>query len=458
MSYLNTFLWLLCLPCVTCGQELVPNGSFEDFTSCPDFASQLGKAAPWFNATAGTPELYHACAGSGAFAGVPANFSGGFQWPRTGQGFAGLYSFMAGLPNQREYIAVPLLEPLEAGRCYRFTMHVNRPNDFELACDGIGARFSIGPITSDSATVLPYPAHVEHLPGQLITDTLGWTAVTGTYTAIGGEDHLTIGNFRSDAQTLTMPLIPGAWYQNQAYYLVDDVSVVPLEDLLDLGPDTTICEGASIVLHAEVPGAGSWLWSDGSASPVLTVDAQGAYSVTVNAEGCIFRDTVVVSMHPMPVVDLGMDVGLCPGGIHVLRAMTNLPEAFAWSDGSNALERQVSAPGLYSAMVSNACGSATDEVEVRLEDCPEAILFPNAFTPNGDGINDDYAPVYDARLWNLRFDVFDRWGLLVFSGRDGERWHGGSAVVGCYSVRVEADSRARSAEKRVLAGHVMLLR
>ncbi|MBK9195208.1 MAG: hypothetical protein IPO17_09525 [Flavobacteriales bacterium] len=225
-------------------QNLVPNPSFETVTSCPTFASMLNLAAPWYNPTQGTPELYHGCAPNGDFAGVPLNYSGGFQYARTGVGFAGIYTFRVGVPQMREYIEVPLLQPLMAGSCYTFSMYVNMPNEFELACDGIGAHFSVGPVSSNSPFLLAITPQIDHPLGVLITDTVGWTEVSGTYTATGGETHLTIGNFRNDANTTWAMFNPGVWYVEQAYLLVDDVSLVPVLDELDLGPDTALCGGS----------------------------------------------------------------------------------------------------------------------------------------------------------------------------------------------------------------------
>ncbi|MBK6777504.1 MAG: hypothetical protein IPG74_17245 [Flavobacteriales bacterium] len=196
-------------------QNLVPNPSFETVTSCPTFASMLNLAAPWYNPTQGTPELYHGCAPNGDFAGVPLNYSGGFQYARTGVGFAGIYTFRVGVPQMREYIEVPLLQPLVAGSCYTFSMYVNMPNEFELACDGIGAHFSVGPVSSNSPFVLALTPQIDHPLGVLITDTLGWTEVSGTYTAGGGETHLTIGNFRNDANTTWAMFNPGVWLRSK---------------------------------------------------------------------------------------------------------------------------------------------------------------------------------------------------------------------------------------------------
>ncbi|MBL7963364.1 MAG: gliding motility-associated C-terminal domain-containing protein [Flavobacteriales bacterium] len=450
---------LACLLAATAmAQQLVPNPSFETVTTCPTFASQLGHAAPWFNPTQGTPELYHACAGSGSYAGVPANSSGGFQMPRTGQGFAGLYTYKLGYPNVREYIAVPLLQPLQAGTCYQFRMYVNMPDDFELACDAIGVHFSTGPLIVQTVYLLPVTPQIEHPIGQLITDTVGWTEVNGVYTAVGGEDHLTIGNFRTDVQTTIQLVNPGVWYQGQAYLLVDDVSLEPIPDDLDLGPDTAFCTGGSVVLDASVPGATSVLWNDGSTAAVRTVSTAGTFSVAVNLGGCFLHDTVVVRVVPEPFLDLGPDLLLCPGQRLLILPDMDSASVLTWQDGAPVIGRMVEWPGRYAATATNACGTASDAVDVFADSCPDIIYMPNAFTPDGNGHNDRFAPVYDRRVWSVSFTVYDRWGMTVFTAQEGVEWDGAGAPPGPYTVLVEARSLAEPNHARQLAGHVMLLR
>ncbi len=438
-------------------QNLVPNPSFETVTSCPTFASMLNLAAPWYNPTQGTPELYHGCAPNGDFAGVPLNYSGGFQYARTGVGFAGIYTFRVGVPQMREYIEVPLLQPLMAGSCYTFSMYVNMPNEFELVCDGIGAHFSIGPVSSNSPFVLALTPQIDHPLGVLITDTLGWTEVSGTYTAGGGETHLTIGNFRNDANTTWALFNPGVWYTEQAYLLVDDVSLVPVLDELDLGPDTALC-GGSYILDATVPGATATLWNDGVTTAQRTVTSPGTYSVQVSGGDCAFTDTVLVGLVPLPYLELGADRTLCNGTNDVLHAVADAGTTVVWDDGTIGTDRTIHGPGLYYATVSNTCGSVSDSVLVVSEECPDGIYLPNAFTPNNDGMNDSFAPVYDPRVWSLEFVVFDRWGQALFNGTSGASWSADEVPSGIYVVQVKAQLLAEPIQHRELLGHVAVVR
>ena len=68
--------------------NLVPNSSFETFTSCPSFPGQVEFAFPWYNPTNSSPDYFNAC--NTFSVGIPQNFMG-FQYPRTGNANMGLY-------------------------------------------------------------------------------------------------------------------------------------------------------------------------------------------------------------------------------------------------------------------------------------------------------------------------------------------------------------------------------
>lgn len=73
---------------------------------------------------------------------------------------------------------------------------------------------------------------------------------------------------------------------------------------VNLGPDTMICSGSSVVLNAEVPGA-TYFWSDWSTTPDILVFFDGDYTVAVTKDGCEVRDTIYVGLKPSLYADFG---------------------------------------------------------------------------------------------------------------------------------------------------------
>jgi gliding motility-associated-like protein len=85
---------------------------------------------------------------------------------------------------------------------------------------------------------------------------------------------------------------------------------------------------------------------------------------------------------------------------------------------------EVHTPGNYTVRVENKCGSKTDTIVVYAS-CQNPVYFPNAFTPNGDLLN-DILKVPDLNKNKLRrLTIFNRWGQLVFSTtKPGSGWDG----------------------------------
>lgn len=220
-----------------CGANLVPNPSFERYTNCPGTISMFDYAAPWFTPSDGTTDLYSPCAGPSSFVSVPTN-GVGVQTPNSGQAYAGAVVWSNyGLNTNntyrdyREYLEVPLLAQLIGGQRYQVSFYVSRADNYRFAIAEIGAAFSKLPLQTNgyyrNFNVVP---QVANSPTNLLTSTNGWMLVQGTFIANGSEEYLTIGNFRTDANTTWSNANPGAPLPDYAYYYFDDISVTMLCD------------------------------------------------------------------------------------------------------------------------------------------------------------------------------------------------------------------------------------
>ena len=436
----------------------MPNPSFENYTACPSFASQLERAAPWFNPNVGSPEYFNACATWGSFMSLPAGSTGHFQYPRTGNGFAGIYTFRTDIQDMREYVEVELTEPLEADKCYYLEFFVNAPNDFELASDGVGAYVSQGAITGTNANPFMVTPQVENPSGNVITDTLGWTKVSGYFTAVGGENHVTIGNFKNDANTNWTQINWNVWYIGTSYLYVDDVTLRLHELDIDLGSDTTFCEGESIELNAETQDATCYEWENGSSQATRTVSSEGEYWVEVRLDGCKASDTLLVETKPLPFLELGDDIQLCEAQEIALVANSNQSDV-VWSDGSLDSLFVTSQSGTYWAMTSNQCGEASDTISVEIEECVCYLYIPNAFTPNGDGNNDLFSVGYDCNFSHFDFRIFDRWGNIIFKSENPDfEWSADNFPIENYTYQLQYSSENISVGKGIKVGAIRLIR
>ena len=224
ISVLFYFSLFLLIPYYSFSQNLITNGDFESYSSCPTTISQLDLAVPWFNpclgGNYGTPDYYNQCS-TNPLVSVPGP-AGAYQPSHSGAGYAGLYLHSPYfVPSFREYIECPISDQLAAGECYHLEMYVNLQNTSQFTTDDIHVYFSDTIIENISNwDVLPFVPQILN-PTFAYPDTVNWMLVSGDYTAHGGESYMVIGNFYNDSN---MTLIQ---YQSfspaYVYILVDDV-------------------------------------------------------------------------------------------------------------------------------------------------------------------------------------------------------------------------------------------
>lgn len=133
-----------------------------------------------------------------------------------------------------------------------------------------------------------------------------------------------------------------------------NLTISPLPDF-NLGNDTTICEGESVVLQVETSGL-NYIWSTGSVSQEITIDAENIYSVTAsNNIGCNSTDSISLMINQLPIVNLGADTTICEYQSLLLDA-NNSGMNFIWNTGATTQKITVTKEGLYSVEVRDEIG------------------------------------------------------------------------------------------------------
>lgn len=260
-----------------------------------------------------------------------------------------------------------------------------------------------------------------------------------------------------------------------------------------LGNDTALCENQSLLLQSNATG--NYLWQDGSTQKQITISTAGLYWLQINNNNCIYRDSIVISYKPLPILHLPPDTILCNQNTLLLTAaQTNNTAVYLWQDGSAASNYLVTNAGTYRVQVTqngclnydtcivqyqqipqantikdttkcknesllldvsfpnanylwqdlssmptynvnvqgnyycsiiNYCGAITDTFHVTDKICECTLIIPNAFSPNGDGINDKFRPNIDCVPAYYHMIIFDRNGHEVFSSNNiSEYWNG----------------------------------
>jgi OOP family OmpA-OmpF porin len=213
-------------------QNLVPNGSFEQYSGCPNTFSLIDSTLFWFcPQNPGSSDYFNSCGTPSV--NVPYN-AYGWQNARTGAAYAGIFLYNNG-GQYREYIEVQLTAPLTANSCYHFNMFIDLADICQFTTDAIGVYFSAAPIMNvPNNDPLPYIPQLSNTPGNY-PDTSGWMSVGGDYFAQGGENYITIGNFKDDLNTSSILVNPNSIYP-YGFCFVDDVSLIDCSVGVD-GPD-----------------------------------------------------------------------------------------------------------------------------------------------------------------------------------------------------------------------------
>ncbi|MBP8822499.1 MAG: gliding motility-associated C-terminal domain-containing protein [Flavobacteriales bacterium] len=193
---------------------------------------------------------------------------------------------------------------------------------------------------------------------------------------------------------------------------------------VDLGPDRHACTGDTVWLTAEV-GLAAATWSGGTSGNSLPVTTTGIYFLQLEQDGCTESDLVSILFDPvMDVLDLGPDGELCFDQSIVLDA-TTAGAQYQWNNGTLLPTLVVDRPGTYAVTITGPCILATDTVRIVEGSCAPLVHIPNAFTPNGDAINDLFMALASEPVDHWKLMVFDRWGLQVFGSSDPqEGWDG----------------------------------
>lgn len=204
--------------------------------------------------------------------------------------------------------------------------------------------------------------------------------------------------------------------------------------VLKVEPGDTICQGKEVRLASSGADIYSWLPAGSVQHPNSAIttampQATTMYHVVGKDNHNCFTDTaeVLIKVWPIPSVNAGADQSLVVGGAIQLKA-TSSADVTTWQwIGTGAMSCTTCATTLvkpkqttnYRVIVKNDGGcAASDDVTVNVI-CNNGNLFvPNAFSPNGDGVNDRFYPGGTGinRIKSLR--VFNRWGEIVFEKAD----------------------------------------
>jgi gliding motility-associated-like protein len=192
--------------------------------------------------------------------------------------------------------------------------------------------------------------------------------------------------------------------------------------------DSALCKGSDIVLT--VSPNGSYTWSTGSTTDTIHVSKNGKYKVKlVNMWGCIDSTWRNVIFYPNPISNAGRDTTILVGNYVNLDGLNSqLASQYYWSIGSTSptfLYNPQNDTWVTLTVTSIDGCTDIDSVLLQVLQCRLPVV-PNAFSPNDDGIDDEFKIANPDDFTKIDyFEIYNRWGELVFATNDKTKgWNG----------------------------------
>lgn len=204
------------------------------------------------------------------------------------------------------------------------------------------------------------------------------------------------------------------------------------------GSDVAICEGTTTQLQGSGGGTYQWIPATGlsnaaTQNPLAKPVDSTLYSLVVtNEQGCTDTAFTNVAVWKKPTANAGPNKQIMEGDTTILEGHASGTNViYNWTPNFNLLTSQLLRPTAtpaenttYTLHVQSlqGCGTATDDVFVRVF---KKVDIPNAFSPNGDGINEKWILKNIETYPEADISVFNRYGQLLYKAKgSGQPWDG----------------------------------
>jgi hypothetical protein len=324
-------------------QNLVPNSSFEQHTDC--IYNVLSNALPWNSVCGGTGHcsFLHSCK-TDPYGQTPYQFYDAcfqsYQVPRTGFAYAAFGTYIQSISPQSSVPFVRLIDTLKNGKTYCVTYFVSLLNYCNFSIDKLGAlfvptTFPIKNLSCNSSSTISiantFTPQVITTSGVVFEDTLNWMEVSGTFTAVGNEVYLAIGDLLLNSQHFIKNSYPTNC-NGLAEYYVDDVSVEEVE-IAKAKNDTLIYATDSVVIGNNANEAALFSWQPTAGlsctncpNPKASPNVTTTYTITKTQCKAVTSDVITITVSPVGINEFGMtnaDLRILPNPSNDLVTITS---------------------------------------------------------------------------------------------------------------------------------------
>ncbi len=286
---------------------------------------------------------------------------------------------------------------------------INISND---SCNAISDIFEFGIVPIPDAPISNGDLSVCENSDTPISVTVPSDISVNWYNAPSGGNLLSLNNITF------FPITSGIYYAESESILGECLSVnrTPITvNFLEVpefqDESLSYCENTFIVLHADtnIPSA-TYLWSTGATTEAITVNMAGTYTVEITNVNCTVIKTINLTQIDSPVIDT-----ITSNGSSIVITTINNGNFLYSLDGNVYQSNNVFsnlAGGLYTIYLKQSFCDAVITMQYL------HFYIPKFFTPNGDGINDEFNLRGIELYANSEVTIFNRYGKLIKSSRN----------------------------------------
>lgn len=232
--------------------------------------------------------------------------------------------------------------------------------------------------------------------------------------------------------------------------------------------DTSICLGDTLVFGPDTPWVqrefaikrqGTWIPISG-----IRLSEAAQYRITEFQNGCSGADSFTLGNYPSLLTELGGPYTFCEQAGNTIKLDAGPKfDAYKWYPTEDTTQWiHVKKSGDYYVVVSDSKGCRGRGDATIESECVPTIYVPNAFSPNGDGLNDFFEVLGEYTIID-RLVVFDRWGSIIYYEEGSNpRWdgikHGEQLPLGVYQYIVTHHKAFENTPSETLVGKVHLVK
>jgi gliding motility-associated-like protein len=472
--------------------NLVPNPNFEIKYRCPDyFFSNSDMIIDSFVDNWGSRffkywascngQYFNKCANNsnGGGPGSTNNFYKGNPKIYNGDAYAGICVSVSiwGIKNNpgnslRQFLGTQLNKPVLPNHTYRISYNIYSSDSNYITLNNFGAclfkeKTFINPVNgrdSNGNEIWEYSKYKPVFESKEIIKSGYWNAISGEFMADAELSYLVLGNFSNYPNMQQVPIrFPLENFRGHAStFFIDDVSLIDITKQIG-NKRNYVCINDTLTLWPENLTKKHY-WSNSSVgadtlslSDTLILSIAEARTIYLFEDSTGLVDSCLIQVIDNTIKVLPFDTFFCEQDYITISPI--IPgSSYLWSTGSTKKELKVGDAGNYILQL-NLWGCIIND-SILVTSCPSSIFFPNSFTPNGDGLNDYFVPVFQ-QIDGIELFIYDRWGALIFAtdkpkvGWDGKSKSGNElpSDIYIYTAIVQQNKL-----KRTYKGNITLLR